>query len=76
MRINFSGVDEPAIREGVRRIGEVVSEQLDLFGALTGKRGPAPQPRVIAPEDDGAAMADVLHLVRDEARQPRRRSAP
>jgi 2-aminoadipate transaminase len=36
MRLNFSGVDEDRIREGVRRIGEVVREQVDLYGTLTG----------------------------------------
>src|SRR3954464_7825413 len=41
MRLNFSGVGEDDIREGVRRIGKVVREQLELFGTLTG-RPPAP----------------------------------
>jgi 2-aminoadipate transaminase len=36
MRLNFSGVDEDDIREGVRRIGEVVREQVELYGTLTG----------------------------------------
>jgi 2-aminoadipate transaminase len=36
MRLNFSGVSEDEIREGVRRIGEVVREQLALFSTLTG----------------------------------------
>ena len=36
MRLNFSGVDEDDIREGVRRIGEVVREQVALYGTLTG----------------------------------------
>jgi 2-aminoadipate transaminase len=35
MRLNFSGVHEDHIREGVRRIGKVVSEQLALFSTLT-----------------------------------------
>jgi 2-aminoadipate transaminase len=35
MRLNFSGVDEDDIREGIRRIGEVVREQVDLYGTLT-----------------------------------------
>ncbi len=56
MRLNFSGVDEDEIREGVRRIGKVIAEQVDLYGALTGEqrlpeaaagvgpeRGPLPQ---------------------------------
>jgi 2-aminoadipate transaminase len=41
MRLNFSGSDEESIREGIRRIGEVVTEQVELYGTLTGKR-PAP----------------------------------
>jgi len=36
MRLNFSGVDAAEIREGVRRIGKVISEQVELYGALTG----------------------------------------
>ena len=36
MRLNFSGVAEAAIREGVRRIGEVVHEQVAMYGTLTG----------------------------------------
>ena len=36
MRLNFSGVSDADIREGVRRIGKVVSEQVALFGTLTG----------------------------------------
>jgi 2-aminoadipate transaminase len=36
MRLNFSGVGDDDIREGVRRIGKVVSEQVALYGKLTG----------------------------------------
>jgi 2-aminoadipate transaminase len=39
MRLNFSGVGEDEIREGIRRIGEVVREQVALYGTLTGKPG-------------------------------------
>ncbi|HYF25130.1 MAG TPA: PLP-dependent aminotransferase family protein [Baekduia sp.] len=42
MRMNFSGVTDDDIREGVRRIGEVVAEQLELFGTLTGHRPQRP----------------------------------
>jgi 2-aminoadipate transaminase len=38
MRLNFSGVGEDEIREGIRRIGEVVREQVGLYGTLTGAR--------------------------------------
>jgi 2-aminoadipate transaminase len=37
MRLNFSGVDEDEIREGIRRLGEVIREQVALYGTLTGK---------------------------------------
>src|ERR671922_298032 len=41
MRLNFSGVSEHDIREGIRRIGEVVREQVGLYGTLTGAAPPA-----------------------------------
>jgi 2-aminoadipate transaminase len=56
MRLNFSGSDEDAIREGIRRIGEVVTEQVDLYGTLTGER-----PAVRA-EEPPSAGDNVLHL--------------
>jgi 2-aminoadipate transaminase len=42
MRLNFSGVSEDDIREGVRRIGEVVREQVALYSTLTGAQPAAP----------------------------------
>jgi 2-aminoadipate transaminase len=42
MRLNFSGSTEEEIREGIRRIGKVVSEQVGLYETLTGKPAPAP----------------------------------
>jgi 2-aminoadipate transaminase len=70
MRLNFSGVDEAEIREGVRRIGEVIAEQLELFGALTGTRPAAPvAPPAAAPD---AELADVLHLPPAQRRAARR----
>ena len=38
MRLNFSASDGDDIREGVRRIGEVIKEQVELYGTLTGER--------------------------------------
>ena len=38
MRLNFSGVDEDEIREGIRRIGKVIAEQVELYEALTGEQ--------------------------------------
>lgn len=52
MRLNFSGVGDEEIREGVRRIGKTIAEQVELYGALTGEQRlpePAeePQPNVL-----------------------------
>jgi len=62
MRLNFSGVGEADIREGVRRIGEVVREQVELYGTLTGRHR-AVEPRAEpAPALPDVELADVLHL--------------
>ena len=38
MRLNFSGITEDDIREGVRRIGKIVREQVALYSTLTGEQ--------------------------------------
>jgi 2-aminoadipate transaminase len=43
MRLNFSGSTEDEIREGVRRIGAVVSEQVELYETITSEHR-LPQP--------------------------------
>jgi 2-aminoadipate transaminase len=60
MRLNFSGVGEEEIREGVRRIGKAIGEQVELYGALTGEHEAVPEAegRPEAAEEEGAA--DVL----------------
>ena len=65
MRLNFSGSDEDAIREGIRRIGEVVTEQVDLYGTLTGVR-PAVRAEEPAPAGD-----NVLRLPERAERERR-----
>lgn len=61
MRLNFSGVSEEEIREGVRRIGEVIGEQVELYGALTGERRlPARPADEAAVEGEAAADENVL----------------
>jgi 2-aminoadipate transaminase len=66
MRLNFSGVDEDEIREGVRRIGEIVQEQVDLYGTLTGEQRAAvkPENQPHPGEGEGARVVQM----------PRRRS--
>jgi 2-aminoadipate transaminase len=74
MRLNFSGVHDDDIREGVRRIGEVVREQVELFSTLTGQGGQTPMSDPVpAPRDD--ELADVLHLRRAGRGNERRRRA-
>src|SRR4051794_34763142 len=40
MRLNYSASSEDEIREGIRRIGKVVEEQVALYGTLTGEERP------------------------------------
>jgi 2-aminoadipate transaminase len=65
MRLNFSGSNEDAIREGIRRIGEVVTEQVELYGTLTGER---PAVRV----DEPAAVDDNVLRLPERAERERR----
>ncbi|MFL5907083.1 MAG: PLP-dependent aminotransferase family protein, partial [Solirubrobacterales bacterium] len=44
MRLNFSASDEDVLREGIRRIGRVVSEQVALYETITGEHRPEPEP--------------------------------
>ena len=61
MRLNFSGSTEDEIREGIRRIGSVVAEQVALYGAITREQPVAPgRP---APETEGG---DVVPMRRRE----------
>ncbi|MBO0768488.1 MAG: PLP-dependent aminotransferase family protein, partial [Solirubrobacterales bacterium] len=75
LRLNFSGINEDSIREGIRRIGEVVREQVGLYGTLTGSgqndslggrlRGSTPSPNAAdapASAPGEPEMAPVVHL--------------
>ena len=42
MRLNFSAGNEDEIREGIRRIGKAIAEQVELYSALTGEQPEAP----------------------------------
>ncbi len=76
MRLNFAGVAEADIAEAVRRIGRVVSEQVGLFGTLTGAETGAAEPQEDRPEADAQpeAMADVLELPKRQREGRQRRS--
>jgi 2-aminoadipate transaminase len=57
MRLNFSASPPEEIREGVRRIGAVVAEQVELFESITGEH---PIPRSEGHEPRSDRRGDVL----------------
>jgi 2-aminoadipate transaminase len=57
MRLNFSASSESEIDEGIRRIGEVVWEQVGLYETLTGHPTPAAPRR-----EEPSAGGDVVPL--------------
>jgi 2-aminoadipate transaminase len=60
MRLNFSGVGEHDLREGVRRIGKVVAEQVQLYSTLTGAPpAPARRPAAAADAQEGARIVPL-----------------
>jgi 2-aminoadipate transaminase len=66
MRLNFSGADSDDIREGVKRIGKVVREQIALYGTFTG-RPPAGEQEKPSKKDKRASegadrLAEVVRL--------------
>ena len=56
MRLNFSASDEEELREGIRRIGSVVSEQMALYETITGEHRVAPEPPDDSPGGDVVPM--------------------
>jgi 2-aminoadipate transaminase len=63
MRLNFSGVGDEEIREGVRRIGKAIAAQVELYGALTGEHEVA-EPAARA---EAQGQADVLPFRKESA---------
>jgi len=74
MRINFSASGEDRIREGIRRIGQVIDEQMGLYGTLTGETK-APSPEQIDAAHDGAEAEEGARVVELHRRSESRRSA-
>jgi 2-aminoadipate transaminase len=68
MRLNFSGFEENEIREGVRRIGKVISEQMALYETITGEHATVPTETRPEPSEGGA---DVLPMRRRAGEAPR-----
>jgi 2-aminoadipate transaminase len=68
MRLNFAGVPDEDIREGIRRIGKIMGGDTGLLGTLTGaSSAPVEEP------DEDVPMADVVALPRREEQSSARR---
>jgi 2-aminoadipate transaminase len=66
MRLNFSGVTEDEIREGVRRIGKVIGEQVTLYETLTHEpASSAPPPGASGSEEPRGSGENVIPLRRE-----------
>lgn len=75
MRLNFAGVREEDILEGVRRIGRAAREQLALLGSLTGTAPQAQPPQApAAGAGAGEDLASVVELPRRSRPRGARRS--
>jgi 2-aminoadipate transaminase len=66
MRLNFSGVNDEEIREGVRRIGKAIAEQVELYEALTGEQPVVPSAEEQAPSRREGRDADVIPFRKNE----------
>jgi 2-aminoadipate transaminase len=66
MRLNFSASNGDDIREGIRRIGEVIKEQVGLYGTLIGERK-APRETADQPEAAPQAGENVVPMRRRAA---------
>jgi 2-aminoadipate transaminase len=84
MRLNFAGVPDGDIREGVRRIGRAMGGQAGLFGALSGepsdeqsggdaRSGPAEPHGDGDGPPQGHGLADVVQLPRRQGEDQARR---
>jgi 2-aminoadipate transaminase len=74
MRLNFAGVPEANIHEGIRRIGKAIRQQLDLLGSLSGHSARSKARPAEPAHSDGQPLADVVALPRRQRRDTGRRS--
>jgi len=65
MRLNFSGVSEDQITEGIRRIGEVIEEQLELWQSMTGEH------RTVRKTEEEGGGSDVSYLAGEKLKRAR-----
>ncbi len=63
MRLNFSAQNEDEIREGIRRIGAVVDEQVNLYETMTGEH------KIVAPSREESEPGSVVPFQRRARRE-------
>ncbi|HEU0025440.1 MAG TPA: PLP-dependent aminotransferase family protein [Thermoleophilaceae bacterium] len=71
LRLSFALCDHDEIREGIRRIGEVVTEQVELYGTLTGERPSRPVAEPPAADEGGARVLPMPPRAERELRAKR-----
>jgi 2-aminoadipate transaminase len=59
MRLNFSGVNDAEIREGIKRIGRVIGEQVELYESLSPGTSETPAAAPSSPGTPGREAEDV-----------------
>ncbi len=75
MRLNFAGVPDDHIREGIRRVGRIMGGDTGLLGTLTGSPLAPTSPAASTREpndDDLTPLADIVALPRRDAQDPAR----
>jgi 2-aminoadipate transaminase len=80
MRLNFAGVPDEDIREGIRRIGRIMGGDTGLLGTLTGSQPASHRPTAARTDhveqppggEDSSPLADIVALPRRDADDPAR----
>jgi 2-aminoadipate transaminase len=67
MRLNFSGVNDAEIREGISRIGRVIREQVELYESLAPGTSEQAVPEPAPPVEEESAEPDNVVPLRKEA---------
>jgi 2-aminoadipate transaminase len=73
MRLNFAGVPDENIREGIRRIGRIMGGDKGLLGTLTGSSSSArPAAKATPKAEELTQLADIVELPRRDTQDPTR----
>jgi 2-aminoadipate transaminase len=73
MRLNFSNASADDIREGIRRIGKVVREQIALYGTFVGRAAASPAPAREGSEADSERRAERAERLAEVVQLPPRK---